>query len=103
MRAYSDDIAAVAPDWGDLPRLARVFRDYELVSGLTLHLRKTAQVQLFDGDPGRLAAFLEESGPAWAAMQTTEKAKYLGVLGRARGREPRVGRPVPQGPWGVMF
>ena len=49
IRAYADDIALVTHDlWDNAPTFGTLFKDFELASGLSLNIRKTVIVPLFE-------------------------------------------------------
>lgn len=64
--------------------MAKLFEDWELVSGLALNIHKSALVLLF---PTELRTRLSDTLPRWSTLGIASHAKYLGFffLGPGRG------------------
>ena len=79
VRAYADDTALTLRDfWREAPTLARIFQDFEEISGLRLNAGKCVIIPL---DGGTTEAFKEKLSarlPAWDGMVVAHTGKYLG-------------------------
>ena len=87
VRAYADDVAIVVDDlFHSAAVLARIFDDFEQISGLALNLHKTFVVPLFRDDLAAIHRQLAEGCPGWGGIKVQYHATYLGfVLGPERG------------------
>lgn len=82
IRAYADDTAVLVQNlWNDAPILEKIFQEFAQISNLNLNLSKTIIVPLFPTPSLEEAkSKLLQTTPAWAAVQLSYKAKYLGFL-----------------------
>jgi len=89
VRAYADDLAMLVHDPSrHLAAVGRLMMDFALCSGLSLNVRKTVVVPLWEADLSLLRQDLSRELPEWAAVQLDFKAKYLGFyLGPLRGHD----------------
>ena len=81
-RAFADDTAAVVNDYiKTIPVLARLFEEYEQISGLALNIKKTVFIPLWphNSECG-LRNLIRELCPAWRNVKIASKAKYLGFV-----------------------
>ena len=87
VRAYADDTAIVVEDiWDEGPTIARLFAEFQAISGLALNLHKCNLIPLFPYDHSSTQQQLHRTIPAWHNMQITEKGKYLGFwIGPGKG------------------
>ena len=87
IRAYADDLAIVLRSgFSNLMILVNIFNEYAMVSALQLNLPKTVYVPIDTIDIDIWKEQIAKHHPAWATIQVSRRAKYLGfVLGPDRG------------------
>ena len=87
VRAYADDTALVVRDfWAEAPELARIFRDFEQISGLRLNKQKSFVIPLNAATYAEFEDRKRELVPAWADMPVCSCCKYLGFqMGPGKG------------------
>ena len=79
VRAYADDIAAVARFNQETVKALEVcFTNFAEISGMGLNFPKTIGVPLFRDQLGDTVARLTNWSPGWAGVTLDFKAKYLG-------------------------
>ena len=86
-RAFADDIGAVLEDWDrDQPIVEQVFREFAVMSGLELNIRKTVLIPLWEGGGSGAQHSLAARGSEWSNIGISDAGTYLGfVVGPGRG------------------
>ncbi len=77
--AFADDAAIILENIDDLPRVMKLFREYEAFSGLALNIRMTVVVPLGASNTGEVRNRLRAALPEIDEMVVDKGAKYLGV------------------------
>ena len=87
VRSYADDTAIVSEDiWQEGPVLARLFAEFQKISGLALNLRKCSFIPLYIDNHDNIQQQLQRIIPTWQHMEVTNKSKYLGFyIGPGKG------------------
>ena len=88
--AFADDTAVTIDDVEKyVPRLEKVFREFEAISGMRLNVAKTSLIPLWGGAELAYAeakAMLTRVCPAWKGFQIVGSGTYLGfMIGPMRG------------------
>ena len=81
-RAFADDAATVVNDYVvAIPTLAKLFSEYEDISGLQLNIAKTIFIPLWPISSERgLRNLITELCPSWKDIKIAPKGKYLGFV-----------------------
>ena len=81
-RAFADDTAVVVLDYAkSVAELANLFKEYEEISGMELHVQKTMFIPLWPLSSVKgLRNLITELCPAWRNMIIDAKEKYLGFI-----------------------
>ena len=81
-RAFADDTATVVQDYTrSIGAIANIFKEYELISGLELNIKKTVFIPLWPiSSLGRLRNLITELCLAWRNILIDVKSKYLGFI-----------------------
>ena len=87
VRAYADDTALVVEDiWTEGPTIARLFEQFEEISGLRLNLNKCIFIPLSPASHNTTRSLAREHIPQWLQMTISNKGKYLGYyIGPGKG------------------
>ena len=81
VRAYADDTALVLKDYReDAPVLAKLFKEFETISGLRLNFKKSVLIPLNAGKLPNFARTRDQVTPLWGEMPIKECCKYLGFM-----------------------
>ena len=81
-RGYADDTAIVIQDYvKELPALARIFIEFEDISGLGLNVEKTVFIPLWQSTSAKsVSCLLKELCPPWGGFIVSDRGKYLGFM-----------------------